>query len=164
MIPRFSSESDLRSFLKALPQTVNFGSMLQKDFSKDPAVFKSPEYTWKYLMYTSVVKNNGEAVYEDPREEDVEAFIEKNPEFKSKEVKMPHIVEGAPVENKNILPKTEKKVVVPDGTPSVKFNEELQKWEGFVGKRVVTRKKDKEKLIERMVQEMKFDRSAIQGA
>ena len=81
MVPKFTSQSDMLGFIRALPVNAAYEKMLHDDFAIDaPAEAEAwqKEYLWKYLVQGQYMGKQGPELVKYAADS-AEKFIAKNP-------------------------------------------------------------------------------------
>lgn len=154
MIPKFSSQTDMMGFIRALPANANYQSMLASDFGivapADAAAYQK-EYLWKYLVQgTYLGKSESELL--KYAAEGVEKLAKTLPHITVKET----FVAPVAVQNKIVKqPKVQssggtKRKMVKQSDGTIHWDDKRKTYIGWVGGKIVSSTKTIEKCRERL--------------
>lgn len=146
MIPKFSSNTDLIGFLRALPENANYENMLLSDFGvqapNDARAFHK-EYYYKYLVQGQYIGKVGDELFEYAKVKTMK-FAEDFPHVIQKFVPNEHVIEH---------PRAYRKSADAQGMHGIiLWNEKYKKYDGYVSGKVVTRASTVEKCNRTMVE------------
>jgi|GEM_PF-5951972 len=156
MIPKFSSQSDMISFLRALPNNSDYAAMLKSDFgviAPEGAQSFHKEYYYKYLVQGKYLGKENDELFEYAKVKTLK-FAED----------FPHVIQKfIPNEPEPVVAtRTYQKRTSGVMHGVIVWNEKFEKYDGYVDGKVVTRASTVEKCNHTMVTKYNVTGSVVE--